>query len=87
LDELLLSPVYAVLDSAWDDSARSELCQFWHKLDGWPGSSSGIKALTALTGEEALLVGTLSNGSARLLIDLVRDMSFYFGKLTDNKDD
>lgn len=38
---------------------------------GWADSAKGIEALHHLSGD-GVIVGTLSNGSARLLIDLVR---------------
>ncbi|KAI5479080.1 haloacid dehalogenase [Pseudohyphozyma bogoriensis] len=50
------------------------MCQFWHQLDGWPDASPGLLALRASASRQVIL-GTLSNGSARLLVDVARHAS------------
>ncbi|KAK4053496.1 hypothetical protein OIV83_001663 [Microbotryomycetes sp. JL201] len=69
LDDLLGQEAWRAL-SSWSDADRSEAVLFWHKLDGWPNSSKGMHCIKAL--EPIVLQATLSNGSARLLIDLAR---------------
>ncbi|KAM0788539.1 hypothetical protein ACM66B_001667 [Microbotryomycetes sp. NB124-2] len=69
LDALLQDDKWKTL-SSWADGDRSEAVLFWHKLDGWPGSSEGMHTIKAL--DPIILQATLSNGSARLLIDLAR---------------
>ncbi|KAK4058548.1 hypothetical protein OIO90_000710 [Microbotryomycetes sp. JL221] len=69
LDELLQDPQWKLL-SSWSDADRDQAVQFWHKLDGWPDSSKGMHTIRRL--DPAILQTTLSNGSARLLIDLSR---------------
>ncbi|KAL8286491.1 hypothetical protein RQP46_004508 [Phenoliferia psychrophenolica] len=70
LDEVLLAPEYSKFASAWNDTARDELVQCWHKLDGWADSAPGLQALH--NDERGILAGTLSNGSLALLVDLAR---------------
>lgn len=70
LDEVLLAPEYKSFAASWNDTARDELVQCWHKLDGWPDSAKGLAAIHA--DERGILAGTLSNGSLKLLVDLAR---------------
>jgi len=67
LDEMLSSKRWKPLGDVWGDTDRHELVMLWHKLDGWPDSSSGLKSLK----EQAFII-TLSNGNVRLLADMAR---------------
>ncbi|KIJ44126.1 hypothetical protein M422DRAFT_252621 [Sphaerobolus stellatus SS14] len=67
LDEMLSSPRWSHLDSLWDDAARKDLVLGWHRLQGWEDSSAGLAAL-----KERVIIGTLSNGNVRLLIDMAK---------------
>jgi len=67
LDEMLTSDRWRSPGSIWEEVDRHELVMLWHKLDGWPDSSSGLKSLK----EQAFIV-TLSNGNVRLLADMAK---------------
>ncbi|KAH8091352.1 haloacid dehalogenase [Cristinia sonorae] len=67
LDAMLETPRWRHLSSHWDDKKREELARFWHNLDGWPDATEGLYAL-----KRHFIIGTLSNGSARLLIDMAK---------------
>ncbi|TBU25651.1 haloacid dehalogenase [Dichomitus squalens] len=67
LDGLLESPRWSHLAFVWDDAQRQEMVQMWHKLDGWPDSSSGLYAM-----KKKAIIGTLSNGNVRLLVDMAK---------------
>ncbi|KLO10028.1 haloacid dehalogenase [Schizopora paradoxa] len=67
LDAMLDSDRWRMLGAIWGESDRNELVMLWHKLDGWPDSSSGLKSLK----EQAFIV-TLSNGNVRLLADMAK---------------
>ena len=86
LDEMLASERWKHLAPLLDDGKREELVQFWHKLDGkdafmyshrhpcaivnhrtgWPDSSKGLQGM-----KQKAVIGTLSNGNVRLLVDMV----------------
>lgn len=55
------------LESVWNDSLLQEINLIWHRLDGWPDSTKGLQLL-----RKNYIVGTLSNGNARLLVDLAK---------------
>ncbi|GAA5946330.1 hypothetical protein JCM3775_007106 [Rhodotorula graminis] len=73
LDTLLETAEYETLSRAWSPERRRELCQVWHRLDAWPDTKPGLDALRAF--EPPVLLGTLSNGTLRLLIDIARHNS------------
>jgi len=55
------------LESAWPESRLPEINLIWHRLHAWPDSSKGLKLL-----KKKYIIGTLSNGNARLLIDVAK---------------
>jgi len=55
------------LESVWPESLLPEINLIWHRLHGWPDSSEGLKLL-----KKKYIIGTLSNGNARLLIDVAK---------------
>ncbi|CAL1697130.1 unnamed protein product [Somion occarium] len=67
LDEMLKNERWAHLAGKWDDDNRRELALMWHKLNGWPDTTEGLYAL-----KKKAIIGTLSNGSARLLVDMAK---------------
>ncbi|KAF5381720.1 hypothetical protein D9615_005627 [Tricholomella constricta] len=69
LDRMLDSPGsrWAFFAPVLDDTAREELNNVWHRLDGWPDSSPGLHAL-----KQHSIIATLSNGNVRLLVDLAK---------------
>ncbi|ORY73246.1 HAD-like domain-containing protein [Leucosporidium creatinivorum] len=84
LDALLSESKYSVLNAHWkEEETRKELVEYWHRLDGWPDSSPGLQAVKSLEQKEGddgrrIILGTLSNGSARLLVDLARHSTLPF---------
>jgi 2-haloacid dehalogenase len=64
LDRLL--PCYGLKD-ALSDSQKQDLVRGWHFLDPWPDAAP---ALTRL--KRKFIIGTLSNGGLRLLVDMAR---------------
>ncbi|THH30265.1 hypothetical protein EUX98_g3932 [Antrodiella citrinella] len=67
LDSMLESPNWHHLVEGWDDTRRNESVHFWHTLNGWPDTTKGLYAL-----KKRYILGTLSNGSARLLVDMAK---------------
>ncbi|KAL1722881.1 HAD-like domain-containing protein [Schizophyllum commune] len=67
LDEILGSPQYAHIGKCWDKDVRDRLNGVWHRLDGWPDSSSGLYAL-----KKDYIIATLSNGNVRLLVNMAK---------------
>ncbi|KAI0653787.1 haloacid dehalogenase [Cubamyces menziesii] len=67
LDSMLESSRWKHLAPRWDDTKREEMVLFWHKLNGWPDSSRGLHRM-----KEKAIIGTLSNGNVRLLIDMAK---------------
>jgi FMN phosphatase YigB (HAD superfamily) len=86
LDEMLTSPAWVKVGAKCGEREKEEMIQTWHKIDGalgqypilsalfnihshsaWPDSSAGLKAL-----KKKVIIATLSNGTTRLLINLVR---------------
>jgi HAD superfamily hydrolase (TIGR01493 family) len=55
------------LETIWDESLIQEINLVWHKLHGWPDSTDGLSLL-----KRKYIIGTLSNGNARLLIDMAK---------------
>ncbi|KAI0716153.1 haloacid dehalogenase [Cerioporus squamosus] len=67
LDGMLASERWKHLAAVWNHAKREELVQFWHKLDGWPDTSKGLRAI-----KQKAIIGTLSNGNVRLLVDMAK---------------
>ncbi|KAI0329133.1 haloacid dehalogenase [Cubamyces sp. BRFM 1775] len=67
LDSMLQSSRWKHLAPLWDDIKREEMVSFWHKLHGWPDSSRGLHRM-----KEKAIIGTLSNGNVRLLVDMAK---------------
>jgi 2-haloacid dehalogenase len=68
-----LADVLAELDLSLDRPARDRLVAEWHRLDPWPDAAAGLAELRA-----AFIVGTMSNGHVRLLVDLARHAGLAF---------
>ena len=51
----------------WDESQLQEINLIWHRLNGWSDSTEGLELL-----KRKYIIGTLSNGNARLLIDMAK---------------
>lgn len=47
------------------DSERQQMWLIWHRLTPWPDSVPGLNKL-----KESFIIGTLSNGNVKLLVDL-----------------
>ncbi|KAL4244606.1 HAD-like hydrolase superfamily protein [Abortiporus biennis] len=67
LDTMLDSPKWTDLSAGLNDAKRHELTLNWHKLKGWDDTTAGLYAL-----KKQAIIATLSNGAARLLIDLAK---------------
>lgn len=55
------------LESVWDENLLREINLVWHRLSGWLDAPEGLRLL-----KKRFIVGTLSNGNARLLIDIAK---------------
>ena len=55
------------LGSVWYGDLVPEINLVWHRLNGWPDATKGLTLL-----KKKFIVGTLSNGNARLLIDMAK---------------
>ncbi|KAI0697746.1 haloacid dehalogenase [Cerioporus squamosus] len=73
LDEMLETPRWKKLGSAWDSDKRQALVMAWHKANGWPDSSKGIYRL-----KKKAIVAALSNGNIRFLVDLAKHSDLPF---------
>jgi 2-haloacid dehalogenase len=51
----------------FDAAERDELNLAWHRLPPWPDSLAGLRRL-----KKRYIIGTLSNGNVRLLVDMAR---------------
>ncbi|KAL0959145.1 hypothetical protein HGRIS_014432 [Hohenbuehelia grisea] len=67
LDKMLASPSWSKLGALWQDEERKQLNLAWHRLNGWPDSSEGLKRL-----KKTKILATLSNGNVRLLVDMAK---------------
>jgi len=67
LDAMLASPRWKHLAPLWDDEKRHELVLIWHRLNAWPDSNLGLYLL-----KKKAIIGTLSNGNVRLLVDMAK---------------
>jgi len=65
LEKLL--PRYGLGASAMTDALKAEMVLGWHLLDPWPDAVAGLARLKA-----KFIIGTLSNGSFRLLTDMAK---------------
>lgn len=67
LDKMLASQEWSLIGAHWNEDERRNLNLVWHRLKGWPDSVEGLRAL-----KKDYIVGTLSNGNMRLLIDMAK---------------
>jgi len=67
LDEMLETDKWKPLSTSLSDNDRTAMTGLWHKLNGWPDTTEGLYAL-----KKKAIIATLSNGSARLLIDVAK---------------
>jgi len=67
LDGMLETEQWSHLSEVLTDDDRITMTAQWHKLNGWPDTSQGLYAL-----KKKAIIATLSNGSARLLIDVAK---------------
>jgi len=69
LDRMLDTPGsrWASLAPALGPSERAKLNGVWHRLQGWPDSTSGLFSL-----KKHVIIATLSNGNVRLLVDMAK---------------
>ncbi|KAJ2919373.1 hypothetical protein MD484_g984, partial [Candolleomyces efflorescens] len=51
----------------WSEEERDELNLVWHRLRAWPDTVAGLQSL-----KKKYIIGTLSNGNVRLLIDMAK---------------
>ncbi|HEX6472039.1 MAG TPA: haloacid dehalogenase type II [Streptosporangiaceae bacterium] len=62
-----LADVLAELGLDLDEPARERLVAEWHRLDPWPDAAAGLAELRT-----GFILGTMSNGHVRMLVDLAR---------------
>lgn len=62
-----LVDVLAEMDLELAEPDRERLVAEWHRLDPWPDTVAGLDGLRA-----RFIVGTMSNGHVRMLVDLAR---------------
>jgi len=55
------------LQHLWSEPMLNEINLVWHRLSGWPDSTQGLELL-----KKKYIIGTLSNGNVRLLIDMAK---------------
>jgi 2-haloalkanoic acid dehalogenase type II len=55
------------LETVWDEPLLQEINLVWHRLHGWPDSTAGLHLL-----KKKYIIGTLSNGNVRLLVDMAK---------------
>ncbi|EKM60181.1 uncharacterized protein PHACADRAFT_246020 [Phanerochaete carnosa HHB-10118-sp] len=67
LDSLLARPEWEALGKLWDEEKRKEVNLVWHQLSGWKDTTLGLYAL-----KRHAIIGTLSNGNVRLLVDMAK---------------
>ncbi|GJE89332.1 hypothetical protein PsYK624_054310 [Phanerochaete sordida] len=67
LDGMLAKPEWEALGKMWGEEMRREVNLVWHRLNGWPDTTPGLYAL-----KKHAIVGTLSNGNMRLLVDVAK---------------
>lgn len=59
---------YGVAD--WTEEDLDDINLIWHRLHPWPDSVRGLRTL-----KKAMIVAPLSNGNARLLVDMAKSAS------------
>jgi 2-haloacid dehalogenase len=62
-----LEDVLSELDIELAEPHRERLVAEWHRLDPWPDTAAGLARLRT-----RFIIGTLSNGHVRMLVDLTR---------------
>ncbi|KAF9816471.1 hypothetical protein IEO21_04076 [Rhodonia placenta] len=67
LDKMLASPRWEHVAPHLDESARRALVLFWHRVPGWPDTVEGLYGM-----KKHAIIGTLSNGSIRTLVDMAK---------------
>ncbi len=70
LDELHRASLLTLLDERSIAASQEDIdamVKFWHRLDPWPDSASGIRRL-----KQRFIVGTMSNGNVALLTNLAK---------------
>ena len=55
------------LEKTWNESLIQEINLIWHRLQGWKDATPGLVCL-----KTKYIIGTLSNGNARLLVDMAK---------------
>lgn len=61
------------LQDVWTSDELDQMNLIWHKLTPWPDTAKGIDAL-----RERCIVGTLSNGNVRLLVDMAKHSDLHW---------
>ena len=59
----------------WEESLIQEINLIWHRLNGWSDSTEGLELL-----KTKYIIGTLSNGNVRLLIDYGKTCKVTMGR-------
>ncbi|KAF7368749.1 Haloacid type II [Mycena venus] len=67
LEKILQSSEWKHFGAVLDEEQRENLNNAWHRLRGWPDTTAGLHTL-----KKHRIVGALSNGNTRLLIDLAK---------------
>ncbi|KAJ7474836.1 HAD-like domain-containing protein [Mycena latifolia] len=67
LEKILRSPEWSDFGIKLNQEEREKLNSAWHRLHGWPDATPGLYAL-----KKHALVGALSNGNVRLLVDMAK---------------
>ncbi|KAJ7240377.1 haloacid dehalogenase [Mycena haematopus] len=67
LERMLQSPEWKHFGAVLNSEEREKLNDAWHRLRGWPDTTAALYAL-----KKEMIVGALSNGNTRLLIDLAK---------------
>ncbi|KAJ7347904.1 HAD-like domain-containing protein [Mycena albidolilacea] len=67
LEKMLESPEWKFFGAVLDGEERDNLNNAWHRLRGWPDTTTGLCDL-----KKEMIVGALSNGNTRLLIDMAK---------------
>ncbi|MCJ1447916.1 MAG: hypothetical protein MMC23_008428 [Stictis urceolatum] len=65
------------LTDLWTPEEVKDISLVWHKLDGWPDSTSGLRALSDL----GIKTASMSNGNMALLTDLAAHAGLPFTKI------
>ncbi|KAF7378055.1 Haloacid type II [Mycena sanguinolenta] len=67
LEKMLQSPEWKHLGAVLNAEEREKLNHAWHRLRGWPDTTAALYAL-----KKNMIVGALSNGNTRFLIDVTK---------------